>query len=164
MTHHEWRRKLERIRARSAARSVPSLAAGPYNRPAPKPSGIPQRPSAVGKPLHLGVIRGGPELYPSVMGTLAPVATPSLSVSIDCLIETGCLFSNFCKEAFARQLVDLTPIAVNERRVVTLADGSTVSTVGSIVCNLRLTCDTKAISLKSIITIHITGACVRCDP
>ncbi len=50
--------------------------------------------------------------------------------------------------------MDFTPIAANARRVVTLADGSTVSTVGSIVCNLRLTCDTKAIFLKSI-TMHI---------
>jgi hypothetical protein len=50
--------------------------------------------------------------------------------------------------------VDLTPTADSERRVVTLADGSTVSTVGSYVCNLRLTCDTIAVSLKSI-TIHI---------
>jgi hypothetical protein len=50
--------------------------------------------------------------------------------------------------------VDLTPTADSERQVVTLADGSTVSTVGSIVCNLRLTCDTIAVSLKSI-TIHI---------
>jgi hypothetical protein len=79
---------------------------------------------------------------------------PSFSVNIDCLIDTGCLFSNFCKEAIARQLVDFTPIAANARRVVTLADGSTVSTVGSIVCNLRLTCNTVAVSLKSV-TMHI---------
>jgi hypothetical protein len=88
------------------------------------------------------------------MGTLAPVATPTLSVSINCLIDTGCLFSNFCKKAIARQLVDLNPVAANARRVVTLVDGSTVSTVGSIMCNLRLTCDTKAVFLKSI-TMHI---------
>jgi hypothetical protein len=88
------------------------------------------------------------------LGTLASVATPSISLSINCLIDTGCLFANFCKEATARQLVDLTPTAASERRVVTLADGSTVSTVGSIVCNLRLTCYTKSVSLNSI-TIHI---------
>ncbi len=86
---------------------------------------------------------------------MTPVTTPSFSVNIDCLIDTGCLFSNFCKEAIARQLVDFTPIAANARRVVTLADGSTVSTVGSIVCNLRLTCNTIAVvSLKSV-TMHI---------
>ncbi len=50
--------------------------------------------------------------------------------------------------------MDLTPTADSERRVVTLADGSTVSTVGSIVCNLRLICDTIAVSLESI-TMHI---------
>ncbi len=50
--------------------------------------------------------------------------------------------------------MDFTPIAANARRVVILADGSTVSTVGSIVCNLRLTCDTKAVLLKSI-KMHI---------
>ncbi len=94
------------------------------------------------------------ELYPLVLGTLAPVATPTLSVSINCLIDTGCLLANFCKEATDRQLADLTPTAANERRVVTLADGSTISTVGSIVCNLRLTRDTRSVSLKSI-TIHI---------
>jgi hypothetical protein len=88
------------------------------------------------------------------MGTLAPVATPSLSVNINCLIDTGCSFSNFNKEATARQLVDLNPVAANARRVVRLADGSTVSTVGSIVCNLRMTNDTKAIFVKSI-TMHI---------
>jgi hypothetical protein len=88
------------------------------------------------------------------MGTLNIVATPSLSLSINCLIDTGCLFSNFCKEAIARQLVNLTPTADGGRRVVTLADGSTVSTVGSIMCNLRLTCDTIAVFLKAIL-IHI---------
>ncbi len=50
--------------------------------------------------------------------------------------------------------MDFTPITANTRRVVTLADGSTVSTVGSIVCNLRMTCDAKAVFLKSI-TMHI---------
>jgi hypothetical protein len=112
------------------------------------------KPPARGKPLYLGVIRGGPELYPSIKGTRAPVTTSSFSIGVECLIDTGCLFSNFCKEALARQLADLTPTAASERRVVTLADGSTVSTVGSIVCNLRMTCDTKAVFLKSI-KMHI---------
>jgi hypothetical protein len=106
------------------------------------------KPPARGKPLHLGVIRDGPELYPSIKGTMAPVTTSSFSLDVECHIDTGCLFSNFCKEAIARQLVDLTPIAANTRRVVTLADGSTVSTVGSMVCNLRMTCDTKAAFLS----------------
>ncbi len=150
----DWRRKIERTRAKLAGGSVPPSTTDPYNRPTSQPSGNPQRPHAVGKPLHSSVIRGGPELYLSVMGTLAPVATPSLSLSINCLIDTCCSFSNFYKEAIARQLVDLTSTAESERRVVTLADGSTVSTVGRIVSNLRLTCDTIAVSLKSI-TTHI---------
>jgi hypothetical protein len=88
------------------------------------------------------------------MTQMTPVTTPSFSLNIECLIDTGCLFSNFCKKAIAKQLVDFSPIAANARGVVTLADGSTVSTVGSIVCNLRLTCDSKAVSLKSV-TMHI---------
>ena len=149
-----WRRNIERAREKLAGRPIPPSTTGPSNRSTRQPSGSPQRPHAEGKPLHLGVIRGGPELYPLVLGTLAPVATPSLSVSINCLIDTGCLFSNFCKEAIARQLTDLTPTADREHRVVTLADGSTVSTVGSVVCNLRLTCNTVAVSLKSV-TMHV---------
>jgi hypothetical protein len=86
---------------------------------------------------------------------MAPATTSSFSVDVECLIDTGCLFSSFCKEAIARQLVDLTPNAANARRVVTLADGSTVSTVGSIVCNLRMACDTKAVLQK----MHILSKC-----
>jgi hypothetical protein len=48
----DWRHKVERTRARSAGRSAPPLGNWPYNRPAPQPSGIPQRPPAVGKPLN----------------------------------------------------------------------------------------------------------------
>ncbi len=43
------------------AQSPPPSTTVPSNRPTPQPSGNPQRPHAVGKPLHLGVIRGGPE-------------------------------------------------------------------------------------------------------
>ncbi len=75
--------------------SQPPIAEPQLLAPKRQPSGNPQRPHAEGKPLHLGVIRGGPELDPLVLGTLAPVATPSISLSIDCLIETGCLFANF---------------------------------------------------------------------
>jgi hypothetical protein len=126
----------------------------PFTGPTNATSSANLRPPARGKLLHLGVIRGGPELYPSVRGTITRVTTPSFSVSIDCLIYIGCLFSKFWKETIARQLVDFTPIATIASRVVTLADGSSVSTVGSIVCNLRLTCNTVAVFLKSI-TMHI---------
>jgi hypothetical protein len=43
----DWRRKIERTRFTGCPAPPPS-ATGPYNRPAPQPSGIPQRPSAVG--------------------------------------------------------------------------------------------------------------------
>ncbi len=128
----DWRQKIERARAKLAGRPFTPSTTGPSNRSTRQPSGNPQRPHAEGKPLHLGVIRGGPELYPLVLGIVATVANPTLSVSINCLIDTGCLFANFCKEATARQLADLTPTAANERRVVTLADGSTVSTVAPV--------------------------------
>ncbi len=155
-----WRRNILEWRSAAAAkanaRSEPqSLSGSAHTRgPTNDCSSANLKPPAHGKLLHLGVIRGGPELYPSVRGAMTPVTTPSFSVNIDCLIDTGCLFSNFCKEAIARQLVDFTPIAANARRVVTFADGSTVSTVGSIVCNLRLICNTIAVSLKSV-TMHI---------
>jgi hypothetical protein len=58
----DWLRNIERARAKLAGRSVPPSTTD--NRPTRQPSGNPQRPHAVGKPLHLGVIRGGPELYP----------------------------------------------------------------------------------------------------
>ncbi len=51
-------------------------------------------PSSVAQSTH----GQRPELCPLVLGTLAPVATPTLSVSINCLIDTGCLFDNFCKD------------------------------------------------------------------
>ncbi len=72
----DWRQKIERSRAKSAGRPFPPSTTGPSNRSIRQPSGNPQRPHAEGKPLNLGVIRGGPELYPLVLGTLAPVATP----------------------------------------------------------------------------------------
>jgi hypothetical protein len=58
-----------------------------------------------------------------------------------------------CSSSWNR-LVDLTPTAASASRVVTLADGSTVGTVGSIMCNLKLTCNTVPVFLKSI-TMHI---------
>jgi hypothetical protein len=132
--------------AKANAHSAPhSLGGSTHSRgPTNATSSANLRPPASGKRLHLGVIRGGPELYlSSVRGTIAPVTTPSFSVNMDCLIDIGCLFPNFCKKAIARQLVDFTPIASSARGVVTRADGSTVSTVGSIVCNLSLISDTK---------------------
>jgi hypothetical protein len=104
-----WRRNIQEWRnaaaAKANAHSEPqSLGGSTHSRgPTNATSSANLRPPARGKLLHLGVIRGGPELYHSVRGTITPVATPSFSVSIDCLIDTGCLFSNFCKEAINRQ-------------------------------------------------------------
>jgi hypothetical protein len=70
----DWRRKIERTCARSTGRPVPPSATGPYNRPAPKPSGTPQRPSAVGKPLHSGALQlGKPRRFLSSHNTGRPV-------------------------------------------------------------------------------------------
>ncbi len=87
------------------------------------------------------------------------VASPSISLNVDCLIDTGCLFSNFCKGATAKRLGNLSAMIVADRqRVVTLADGSSVSTVGSLRCNLTLIGeDNEPVFLKSII-IHILPA------
>ncbi len=65
----DWRHKIERARAKLAGRPIPPSTTGPSNRSTRQPSGNPQRSHAEGKPLHLGVIRGGPELYPLVLGT-----------------------------------------------------------------------------------------------
>jgi hypothetical protein len=109
-----WRRNIQEWRNAAAgkanAHSAPqSLSGSTHSRgPTNATSSANLRPPARGKLLHLGIIRGGPELYPSMRGTMTPVTTPSFSVKIDCLIDTGCLFSNFCKETIARQLVDFT--------------------------------------------------------
>ncbi len=59
----DWRRNIERARAKLAGRPVPPPSTtGPSNRSTRQPSGNPQRPHAESKSLHLGVIRGGPEL------------------------------------------------------------------------------------------------------
>jgi hypothetical protein len=46
-------------------------------------------------------------------------------------------------------------IAAERRRVVTLADGLIVGTVGSVVCNLRMTSDKAVHVVLKSITIHI---------
>jgi hypothetical protein len=62
--------------------AVPPSATGPYNRPAPKPSGIPQRPSAVGKPLQLGALQiGKPLRLPASHSTGRPVYYPPGSLN-----------------------------------------------------------------------------------
>jgi hypothetical protein len=158
-----WRRNILESKSATSTRAIghsaphwgsASATGAPYWGSAGAGSNANSRHPARGERLHLGVIRGGPELYPSLRGTIAPATTSSCTLNINCLIDTGWWFSNFCKETIARQLVDVALIAANASRLVTLADGSSVSTVGSIVCNLRLTCNTVAVSLEGI-TMHI---------
>jgi hypothetical protein len=80
-----------------------------------------------GKSLHLGVIRGASELYPSVEGVLQSEVDPVLQISVECLFDTGCLFSNFIKEDVAEKLGSITRTRDEEHRQVTLADGSLTS-------------------------------------
>ncbi len=60
------------------------------------------------KSLHLGVIRGASDVFPSVKGVLQSEIDPKLQISVKCLFDTGCLFSNFIKEDTARQLGSIT--------------------------------------------------------
>ncbi len=60
-----------------------------------------------GKSTHLGVVRGGTDVYPSVQGTLASSSTysPTENIVVECLLDTGCLFANFVKaDIIARRL------------------------------------------------------------
>ena len=91
-----------------------------------------------GKPLHLGVIRGASDVYPSVEGVLQSEGHPILQITVECLFDTGCLFSNFIKEDAAKQLGSNIREEDEEHRQVTLADGSLTSSVGSLSCNVML--------------------------
>ena len=83
-----------------------------------------------GKSIHLGVVRGGTELYPSVQGALtsSPMYSPYKHIDVECLLDTGCLFANFIKADIAKRLGPHTPSA-DKKRLVTLADGSLTSSV-----------------------------------
>ncbi len=76
-----------------------------------------------GKGFHLGVVRGGSDVYPSVQGTIASMSTESTTkhIVVACLLDTGCLFANFIKEDIARRLGASTQSA-DRQRLVTLAD------------------------------------------
>jgi hypothetical protein len=93
-----------------------------------------------GKSIHLGVVRGGTEVYPSVQGTLAssPMYSPYEHIDVECLLDTGCLFANFVKADIARRLGPHTQSA-DKQRLVTLADGSLTSSVGYVLCDVTLT-------------------------
>jgi hypothetical protein len=90
------------------------------------------------KPLHLGVIRETSDVYPSVEGVLQSEEHPILQIAVECLYDTGCLFSNFIKLDTARQLGSNILEGDEEHRHVTLAEGSLTSSLGSLSCNVML--------------------------
>jgi hypothetical protein len=108
-----------------------------------------------GKIFHLGVVRGGLDVYPSVQGTLTSTSTDAStnSIIVECLLDTGCLFANFVKADIARRLGTHTQ-SVDTKRLVTLADGSLTSNVGYVNCDVTLTHDDTSMILKDV-TLHI---------
>jgi hypothetical protein len=114
------------------------------------PPGLPR-----GKSIHLGVVRGGTDVYPSVQGTLASSSmyTPNEHIDAECLLDTGCLFANFVKADIARRLEPHTQSA-DKQRLVTLADGSLTSSVGYVMCDVTLTHDDTSVKIENF-TLHI---------
>ncbi len=104
-----------------------------------------------GKVFHLGVVRGGTDVYPSVQGTIASMSMESTTkhIVVACLLDTSCLFANFVKEDTARRLGTSTQSA-DRRRLVTLADGSITSSVGYVMCNVTLTHDETSMKLEDV--------------
>ncbi len=76
-------------------------------------------------------------MCPSVEGVLQSEINPVLQISVECLFDTGCLFSNFIKEDVGKQLGSITQRG-KEHRQVTLADGSLTSSQGSLSCSVML--------------------------
>jgi hypothetical protein len=90
-----------------------------------------------GKTFHLGVVRGGTDVYPFVQGTLTSTDTSTNHIVVECLLDNGCLFAKFVKADIARRLETHTQSA-DIKRLVTLADGSLTSSVGYVNCNVIL--------------------------
>jgi hypothetical protein len=61
-----------------------------------------------------------------------------LQIAVECLFDTGCLFSNFIKLDTVRQLGSNILEEDDEHRHVTLADGSLTSSFGILNCNVML--------------------------
>ncbi len=81
--------------------------AAPFKRSQNISSAVGNPPDQIrGKSIHLGVVRGGTDVYPSVQGTLASSSTysPTENIVVECLLDTGCLFANFVKADIARRL------------------------------------------------------------
>ncbi len=108
-----------------------------------------------GKSIHLGVVRCGTDVYPSVQGTLAWSSTysPTDNIVAECLLDTGCLFANFVKADIARRLGTHTQSA-DKQRLVTLADGSLTSSVGYVMCDVTLTHHETSMKIENV-TLHI---------
>jgi hypothetical protein len=105
-----------------------------------------------GKIFHLGVVRGGSDMYPSVQGTLTSTSTDAStnSIIVECLLDTGCLFANFVKADIARRLGTHTQSA-DRQRLVTLADGSLTSSVGYVMCDVTLKHDETSMNLQKML-------------
>jgi hypothetical protein len=101
--------------------------------------------------FHLGVVRGGTDVYPSVQGTIASRSMESTTkhIVVACLLDTGCLFANFIKEGIARRLGTKTQSA-DRQRLVTLADGSITSSVGYVMCDVTLKHDETSMKLENV--------------
>jgi hypothetical protein len=108
-----------------------------------------------GKQFHLGVIRGGTDVYPSLQETITSMSMESTTkhIVVACLLDTGCLFANFIKADIARRL-GTNPHSADKRRLVTLADGSIISSVGFVLCDVTLKHDETPMRLKDV-TLHI---------
>jgi hypothetical protein len=92
-----------------------------------------------GKVFHLGVVRGGTDVYPSLEGTITSMSMERTTkhIVVACLLDTGCLFANFIKADIARRLGTRTQSA-DRQQLVTLADGSITSSVGYVMCDVTL--------------------------
>jgi hypothetical protein len=85
-----------------------------------------------GKTFHLGVVRGGSDVYPSVQEALTSTSSDASTncIIVECSLDTtGCLLANFVKADIARRLGTHTQ-SVDTKQLVTLADGSLTSSVG----------------------------------
>ncbi len=108
-----------------------------------------------GKSIHLGVVRGGTDVYPSVQGTLASMSmySPTDNIVVECLLDTGCLFANFVEADIAGRLETHTQSA-DKKRLVTLADKLLPSSVGYVICDVTLNHDVISMKLENV-TLHI---------
>jgi hypothetical protein len=111
-----------------------------------------------GKRFHLGVVRGGKDVYPSVQGTLTSTSTDASTehITVECLLDTGCLFANSIKADMARRLGPHTKSAEN-KRLITLADGSLTSSVGYVCCDVTFKQHGNSMILKSILLHMLPG-------